>query len=214
MPAPTRYGDGRRTRIGLLGGSFNPAHDGHRHISLVCLKALGLDEVWWLVSPQNPLKQRRGMAPLPDRLAGAKAVAAHPRLHATDIEQALGTRYTIDTLRALKRRFPRAHFVWIMGADNAVQVSRWRHWTRMFHTVPVAILPRRPYFFQAMMGKAATRFRRARLSAKAARRLPPRTPPAWVALCGPLHPASATEIRARHGSSGDRQLQFRREESR
>lgn len=203
MPAPPRYGDRRRTRIGLLGGSFNPAHEGHLHISLMCLKALGLDELWWLVSPQNPLKARRGMAPLAERLTQARAMAKHPRVHATDIERTLGTRYTVDTLAALQRRFPCAHFVWIMGADNAVQLPRWRHWTHIFHTVPVAIMPRRPYFFQAMMGKAATRFRHARRPARAANRLPLAAPPAWTAPRGPLHPASATEIRARNRQATD-----------
>ncbi len=202
MPPPPDYGDRRRTRVGLLGGSFNPAHDGHRHISLQCLRRLGLDEVWWLVSPQNPLKSRADMAPLDARLAGARAMANHPRLHATAIETALGTRYTVDTLSALQRRFPRACFTWIMGADNMAQVPRWRRWTDIFHTVPVAIVPRHPYLLSAMMGKAATRYRRARVPDSAARGLPLCSPPAWALIGGPLHPASATELRLR-----DRALQ-------
>ena len=194
MP-PHDYGDRRRTRIGLLGGSFNPAHEGHRHISLKCLRRLGLNEIWWLVSPQNPLKPRADMSPLAERLAGARAMANHPRLHVTAIEQTLGTRFTVNTLAALQRRFPRACFTWIMGADNMAQVSRWRQWTHIFHAAPVAIVPRHPYLLSAMMSKAATRYRRARIPECAARALPLCSPPAWILIGGPLHPASATEIR-------------------
>jgi nicotinate-nucleotide adenylyltransferase len=201
MPPPPVFGDSRRTRVGLLGGSFNPAHAGHRHISLLCLKRLGLDEVWWLVSPQNPLKESTGMAPLAARLDSARTIAAgHPRLHVTAIEGTLGTRYTADTLAALRRRFARARFVWIMGADNMAQIPRWRRWADIFHTVPVAIVPRRPYLLSAMIGKAASRFRRARVPESAAFGLPLRSPPAWTLLGGPIHPASATALRARAGT--------------
>ena len=109
-------------RIGLLGGSFNPAHAGHRHISLEALKRLRLDRVWWLVSPQNPLKEKDGMAPLAEREAVAAAVADHPRIAVSSLETGLGTRYTIDTVQALKQRFPAADFVWLMGADNLRQL--------------------------------------------------------------------------------------------
>ncbi|MBV9833149.1 MAG: nicotinate-nicotinamide nucleotide adenylyltransferase, partial [Alphaproteobacteria bacterium] len=123
MRHPPRLTD---RRIGLLGGSFNPAHEGHVHISLEALKRLDLDEVWWLVSPQNPLKAANGMASLADRMEGARSVTAtHPRLRVTDLERKLGTRYTIDTVRALRRRHPHARFVWLMGADNLRQLPRW-----------------------------------------------------------------------------------------
>lgn len=142
-PHPLGYGLWAGLRVGLLGGSFNPAHDGHRYISRLALKLLGLDEVWWLVSPQNPLKPAAGMASLGDRLARAQAVADHPRIRVTDLERLLGTRYTADTLAALHRCFPRTRFVWLMGADNLLQVPRWQRWTEIFETTPVAL--RRPH---------------------------------------------------------------------
>jgi len=183
------------TPIGLLGGSFNPAHEGHSHISLEAMARLGLREVWWLVSPQNPLKPARGMAPFDARLAEARAVATHPRIRVTDIERRLGTRYTADTLRALRRHYPRLAFVWLMGADNLIQVPRWEKWTDIFATVPVAILDRPSYSLRALAGKAAIRYKRCRLSEGAAMGLAKRRPPAWVFLHGKLHPASATQIR-------------------
>src|SRR6201989_1647750 len=115
-------------RTGLLGGSFNPAHRGHRRITLAAIKALNLDEVWWLVSPGNPLKPEAGMAPLPVRLASARAMARHAPIRHTAIERALHPRYTVDTLRTLVRRYPRHRFVWLMGADNLAQFDRWRDW--------------------------------------------------------------------------------------
>lgn len=184
-------------RVGLLGGSFNPAHDGHRHVSLLALKELDLDQVWWLVSPQNPLKSSRGMAALAERLREARAVARHPRIVVTAIETALGTRYTADTLDALHRRFPRTRFVWLMGADNLIQMPRWRHWMKIFATTPIAVFSRPPYSLRALGGRAAQRFRRRRVDQRRARQLPGLEPPAWVFFQNPLHPASATEIRRR-----------------
>lgn len=186
--------------VGLLGGSFNPAHEGHRHISLTAMRRLGLDQVWWLVSPQNPLKSAADMAALDLRVATAQAKARHPRILVTALEVMLGTRYTAETLTALRRRYPRTRFVWLMGADNLIQVTRWRDWRRIFGRVPVAVFPRRPYSTRALGGKAARCFARDRVDAASAGTLPHRAPPAWVFLEGPLHPASATEIRAR----GDR----------
>jgi nicotinate-nucleotide adenylyltransferase len=182
-------------RIGLLGGSFNPAHDGHLFISRQALRRLGLDEVWWLVSPQNPLKPVRGMAPLPERLAGAAAAARHPRLRVAALETELGTRFTIDTLRALKRRYPRTRFVWLIGADNLAQLPRWRAWSQILSMVPVAVFPRGAYSLRALGGKVARRFSRRRVDPGRAYGLARRKPPAWTFLTGPLHPASATEIR-------------------
>jgi nicotinate-nucleotide adenylyltransferase len=191
LPAPGQ-------RIGLLGGSFNPAHGGHLTISQAALRRLALDEVWWLVSPQNPLKPKAGMAPLADRLAGARAlIDARPGVRATDVERVLGTLYTLDTLGALTRRFPRVRFVWLMGADNLLQVSRWAHWPRIFHTVPVAVFDRPDYSLGASVAKAAQRFRRARLPERRSGRLADTQPPAWVFLHGVRDPRSATAIRAR-----------------
>jgi nicotinate-nucleotide adenylyltransferase len=186
-----------RRRIGLLGGSFNPAHEGHRHIAELALRQLGLDEVWFLVSPGNPLKPQQGMADLADRLASARAQASRPGLRASAIEQALATRFTADTLAALKRRFPRHGFVWLMGADNLAQITRWDRWRVLFRTVPIAVFARSSYSTKALAGKAAHRFSAARLRPRhGAARLAAQDPPAWVFLHTRLHPASASAIRA------------------
>lgn len=184
-------------RIGILGGSFNPAHDGHRHISLEALKRLRLDEVWWLVSPQNPLKPQEGMAPFEDRIEKAKSVADHPRIRVTDIEKGFATTYTAETLARLCRRFPNQRFVWLMGADNLSQISRWNRWTRIFHTVPVAVFDRPSYSLGALSGRAARRFHRERIKESRASRLADMRPPAWVFLHTPLNATSATALRAR-----------------
>lgn len=191
-------------RIGLLGGSFNPAHAGHRHVSLEALRRLGLDAVWWLVSPQNPLKPVAGMAPFAQRLAEARGVARHPRLRVTGIEALLGTRYTADTLTALTRRFRGVRFVWLMGADNLIQVSRWEAWTQIFHAVPVAVLARPTYSLRASSAKAAQRFRRRRLSETRAAGLAAQQPPAWALLHIRLSALSATQIRAARRRSAGR----------
>ena len=188
------------TRIGLLGGSFNPAHDGHIEISLSALEKLGLASVWWLVSPQNPLKLTQGMAPLSERLINAQQTAKELRIVVTDIETELGTRYTADTLMALQRRFPRARFVWLMGADNLLQMHRWRQWSRIFHTVPVAVFARPTYSLRAEKAKAAQRFAGYRLPIFRALRLAEKRPPAWVFFKRPLNPLSATEIRRQERS--------------
>lgn len=149
-----------------------------------------------MVSPQNPLKQTAGMAPFADRLAGAEAHAAHPAIAVTDIEQRLGTRYTAHTLAALNFCFPRMHFVWIMGADNLVQISQWQQWTRIFNLAPIAVFDRAPYSFGALAGKAAQAFFRFKFSSKDAHKLAETKPPAWSFFHTRLHPASATAIRA------------------
>ncbi len=200
---PNPWGDRRRRRVGLLGGSFNPAHEGHRHVSLIALRRLALDEVWWLVSPQNPLKPTRGMAPLARRLAGARAAAAHPRIRVSAIEADLGTRYTADTLERLGRRFPNASFVWLMGADNLVQIPRWERWTSIFRTTTIAILDRNSYSFRALAGKAARRFADRRVPERQASVLADMRPPAWIFLHTRLHPASATVIRDRAERTAD-----------
>ncbi len=184
-------------RIGLLGGSFNPAHEGHRQISLEALKRLGLDEVWWLVSPQNPLKPLAGMAPLESRLARAHTLARHPRIRVTGIEGRLASHYTADTLRALTRRFPRVRFVWLMGADNLVQLTKWKDWREIFHIVAVAVFDRPSYSLRAVAAGAARRFARYRLDEKQARGLAGHTPPAWVFVHSRLNTLSATQLRAR-----------------
>jgi len=187
---------GGKRPIGLLGGSFNPAHEGHRDISLAALAWLDLDEVWWMVSPQNPLKSARGMASFAERLASAKAMADHPRIRVTDIEQKLGTRYTADTLRKLVTRFPSCRFVWLMGADNLAQISSWRDWTRIFHLTPIAVFDRPTYTTKALTSLAARRFRRSRRREAALKTLAATPAPAWVFVHHRLNPISATQIRA------------------
>jgi nicotinate-nucleotide adenylyltransferase len=183
-------------KIGLLGGSFNPAHAGHVAISLYALKHLGLDQIWWLVSPQNPLKDARDMAVLDRRVAQAKRLATHPRFVVTTIESALGTRYTADTLRVLRRRFPHTRFVWLMGADNLQQIPRWKGWQDIFHGVPVAVFRRPSYPAGRTLGKAAVRFDRAWRKPEAVGKSLPRKPvPAWIILDNKLNYISATQIR-------------------
>ena len=186
--------------IGLLGGSFNPAHDGHRYISLMALKRLNLDAIWWVVAPRNPLKDEADLAPFETRLAQARAVARHPRIHVSAIERDIGTIYTVDTLAVLVRRFRDVRFVWLMGADNLIQISTWEQWPRIFALVPIAVLVRPSYAFKAQASIAARRFARARLAEARAAGLAWREPPAWVFLHIRPHPASATFIRARRSS--------------
>ena len=165
-------------------------------ISLEALKRLGLDEVWWLVSPQNPLKPAAGMAELAQRLDLARRIAGDPRIRVTALESALGTQYTAETLRVLTCRLPRVSFVWMMGADNLQQIPAWKDWLQIFHLLPVAILDRPSYALGALAGVAARRFSKWRKPERAAHRLPGMEPPAWVFLHGHLSPQSATRIRA------------------
>ena len=189
-------------RVGLLGGSFNPAHDGHVHISKLALDRLKLDQVWWLVSPQNPLKAADGMDSLENRLEIACRVADDPRIRVSDIERDLGTRYTVDTLEALKERFPDVRFVWIMGADILLQLPRWKRWRSVFRAVPIAVFARPSYSLRALSGFAARRFAAARWRPSRAPDVVEAMPPAWVFMKTPLHDASATRIRARRTSGG------------
>lgn len=184
-----------RRRIGLLGGSFNPAHEGHLHISRLALRRLGLDEIWWLVSPQNPLKPTEGMAAFEKRLEAARKIAGDRRILATGLEAALGTRYTVDTVAALQRRCPGARFVWLIGADNLLQMPEWRDWETLFRRVPIAVFARPPYSLTALSGLAANRFSRFRIREAKAGILADRAPPAWIFLHCREHPASATKIR-------------------
>lgn len=152
-------------RVGLLGGSFNPAHRGHRRISLLALDALELDEIWWLVSPGNPLKAKEGMAPLPVRFAAAAAQARRAPIRVTAIERELRTRYTIDTLRALRGRYPKIDFMWLMGADNLAQFHRWRDWRGIAAMIPIAVIARPGYDQAALASPAMAWLRTYRVSA-------------------------------------------------
>jgi nicotinate-nucleotide adenylyltransferase len=185
-----------RRRIGLLGGSFNPAHEGHRHVSVEALKRLGLDEVWWLVSPQNPLKSDDGMEPLATRLARAKQLAHHPHIKVEAPELLLGTRYTLDTVRELKRLYPHAHFVWLMGADILPQLVRWLGWRELLAEIPIAAFARPGWSYAALQSAAPRAFARYRLDAGQARRLATATAPAWCFIPSRLDSHSGTAIRA------------------
>ena len=185
----------RRARIGLLGGSFNPAHQGHAHVALQALRRLKLDEVWLLVSPQNPLKTSRDMAPLEERLASARRVAQHPRLRASAMETLLGTRRTADTLAQLERCFPGVRFVWIMGADNLQQIHHWGRWKEIFHRVGVAVFDRPSYSLRALSAKAAQRFAKHRLNQSGGWRVARKQPRVFMRI--KLIAQSATALRAR-----------------
>jgi nicotinate-nucleotide adenylyltransferase len=183
-------------RIGLLGGSFNPAHKGHRAISLHALRALDLDEIWWLVSPGNPLKPVKGMAPFAARMASARRVARHAPIRVTEIEARLKTRYTADTLARLPRLFPKHRFIWLMGADNLEQFHKWRAWRTIAAKVPIAVIARPGYDRHARASPAMGWLRRAVRPAGQAKNWTSWRLPALVLLRFRPDPTSATSLRA------------------
>lgn len=181
--------------VGLLGGSFDPAHEGHVHITRTALKRFGLDRVWWLVSPANPLK-KRGPALLSDRMARARQVMQHPRVEVTDIESRLGTRYTAETVAALQARYPAVRFVWLMGADNLAQFHRWQDWRWIMDNVPVGVLARPNDRISARLSKAARVYREAMLQGRASEVLGRGNAPRWCFVNIPMSDASSTAIRS------------------
>jgi nicotinate-nucleotide adenylyltransferase len=184
-------------RIGLYGGSFNPPHAGHRHVSLLALKRLGLDRIWWIVTPGNPLKNPGEAAPMGERIAQARACASHPRIDVTGFEEGIGVRYTVDTLRFLVRRYPGVRFVWIMGADNLAGFHRWRGWRTIAALMPMAVIDRPGFTLRATQSRAALALQRARVPEAEARALAGVRGPAWIFLHGPRSTLSSTEIRRR-----------------
>lgn len=184
--------------VGLLGGSFDPAHEGHAHITREALKRFGLDRVWWLVTPGNPLKPN-GPAPLAKRLEKAHAVIDDPRVVVTDIEARLGTRFTAETLEWLFGLYPGVRFVWLMGADNLADFHRWERWDEIMQALPVGVIARPGERGAARTSPAARRFRSARLPVEAARLLPLAEPPAWCLVNVPMIDTSSSAIRARGG---------------
>lgn len=180
---------------GLLGGSFNPAHRAHRRISLFAKAALGLDEVWWLVSPGNPLKPGHGMAPLAARVRSALAEARGAPIRVTAIEREFGTRFTIDTLRALKRRYPNRRFVWLMGADNLAQLHLWKDWRNIAREMPIAVVARPGYDRAALASPAMAWLRRFRLPAACLKNRAEWSAPALIELRFDPDPRSATAMR-------------------
>ena len=183
-------------RIGLLGGSFNPPHRAHRLISETALKRLNLSQVWWVVTPGNPLKQHRDLSPLAERVRLSKGISRHPRIKVTAFEAALGTAYTAETLAWLRRRLPKVCFVWLMGADNLAGFHRWNDWQKIFHLMPVAVEDRPGWRYRALASPAAAQFARFRLPESAAAALPDLAPPAWCYLSGPLSKLSSTALRS------------------
>ncbi len=186
-------------RIGLFGGSFNPAHAGHRAISLEALKRLDLDWIWWLVAPQNPLKDPSESTALELRLARAREVADHPRIRVTGFEDAISSRYTADTIEAVRRFWPATRFVWIMGADCLAELHRWQDWTGLVESVPMAIVNRPGFGLSALAAPAAVRYARFRLDETDAGLLADSAPPAWCFLKVPLRRESSTSIRTQNG---------------
>ncbi|MBN66014.1 MAG: nicotinic acid mononucleotide adenylyltransferase [Rickettsiales bacterium] len=191
----------RPQKIGLLGGSFNPAHAGHVHLSQQALKHLQLDAVWWLVSPQNPLKSDEGMAPFDERLQHAEQlIAGDARIQTSDFEAVHGLQYTCDTLPALQDAYPQHHFVWLMGADNLVHFHRWRAWESILQTMPVAVFDRAPFSHAALQSKMAIKYRAAQAGPKELSALASCDAPAWAYIRMPRCDLSATELRKTLGS--------------
>jgi nicotinate-nucleotide adenylyltransferase len=184
------------SRVGLLGGSFNPAHEGHREISLLAFKRLRLDAVWWLVSPGNPLKDAADYAPYEERLRTARKVADHPRIIVSNFEERKGLQYTVDTLETLRTLWPQINFVWLMGADSLASFHRWRDWRRIASLAPFAVFNRPGYEAALRTAPAAEALKDFRLEEDAAEGLAGAEPPAWVFIAAPQNPQSSTAIRA------------------
>ncbi len=180
--------------VGLFGGSFDPPHQGHVHVTREAMKAFGLDRVWWLVSPGNPLKQR-GPAPLSQRVKAAQAVMQHPDVEVTDIEARIGTRATADTLTALQRLCPQVKFVWLMGADNLAQFHKWKDWRRIMDTVPVGVVARPGDRISARMSRAARLYAKYRIDGQARQLLGRAQAPAWCFVNVPMVDVSSTQLR-------------------
>ena len=183
-------------RIGLFGGTFDPPHEAHLAASLLALKRLKLDRVWWLVTPGNPLKNTSGLAPLQQRIDAARELTHHPRIDVTGLEAVINTRYTYDTIAWLIARCPRVRFVWIMGADNLRSFHRWQRWRGIANLVPMVVIDRLGPSLYAAASPASLALAHARLPEHAAATLPDRKPPAWAFVHGLKSPLSSTELRA------------------
>ena len=207
--APVRFGSIRAQpplavagqRIGLFGGSFNPPHDGHKLVAEIAIRRLGLDQLWLMVTPGNPLKSRGELADLAQRVAACRALTDDPRVVVTDFETGLRTAFTAATLAFLRTRYPDTRFVWVMGADNLPGFHRWQHWRDIFEGYPIAVIDRPGFHLKALASKAAQAYRPARWPERMAGRLATAAPPAWTLLTGPLSDTSSTALRAR--KSGD-----------
>jgi nicotinate-nucleotide adenylyltransferase len=190
-------------RIGLLGGSFNPPHEGHALITRLALRRLRLDRIWWLVTPGNPLKSLTGLAALKARVEAARGLDVGPKVVVSDIEAQIESRFTYDTLRWLKRRAPRVHFVWIMGADNLRQFHRWRHWRAIADLVPIVVVDRPGSTLSATSGRAGAALARWRVPEREATRFAAMRPPALLFLHGRRSKLSSTALRRTGGEAED-----------
>lgn len=188
-------------KIGLFGGSFNPPHAGHRAASLLALRRLGLDRIWWLVSPGNPLKDTHLLPPLAARLAAVNKLARHPRIAVSGIEAAIGTRYTYETIAFLTRRCPGVHFVWIMGADNLASFHQWKCWRDIVALVPIAVIDRPGATFAPTHSPAGALLARYRYDESNGRNFALAKPPAFIFLHGPRSALSSTALRAKGDGS-------------
>ncbi|MCM2396417.1 nicotinate-nucleotide adenylyltransferase [Rhizobium sp. S95] len=181
--------------IGLFGGSFNPPHEGHTLVAEIAIRRLGLDQLWWIVTPGNPLKSHNNLAPLSERLAKCEEIAADPRIKVTAFEQTLGTSYTARTLDYVKARNPHARFIWIMGADNLKSFHKWQHWRRIAETFPIAVIDRPGSTLSYLSSKMARTFDYARIDEDDAGVLWKKKAPAWTFIHGPRSPLSSTALR-------------------
>ncbi len=187
-------------RIGIMGGSFNPAHQGHLIVAEAALRRLGLDQLWWVVTPGNPLKNHSGLAPLTQRMAACRTLAKDPRMKVTSFETALGSPYTAVTLQFLKRRYPLCRFVWVMGADNLASFDRWQNWRGIAASMPLAIVDRPGWRHKALASRAAQAMSRVRVPEAQAKTLIGQKSPAWTFLTTRLSDLSSTALRKKTGS--------------
>ena len=201
--APVRFGSIRvktplvtvGQRVGIMGGSFNPAHEGHAMVAATALKRLQLDQLWWLVTPGNPLKSNSNLAPLADRMAACRDLARHPRMHVTAFEVQLKTPYTAATLGFLRQRYPSVTFIWIMGADNLATFHRWQHWREIADEMPIAVVDRPGWRLKALSSPAVRALPRTRIPEANAARLGHSARPRWTLLSTRLSNASSTQLR-------------------
>ena len=193
----------RGQRIGLFGGSFNPPHEGHRAASLIALRRLGLDWIWWLVSPGNPLKDTSGLPPVEQRIEAARIAAAHPRILVTGYEQTLGSPFTCDTVAVLSQRLPDIHFVLLMGADSFADLHLWKRWRLIVETMPIGVIDRPGSTLRVAQSRAAAALIGRRLDERAAVRLATAPPPAYVILHDKRSPLSSTALRGRGDTIND-----------